>query len=307
MEAERKKGALLLVDSGNALFKFPGASDAAARARAELILETMGKLGTLAMAAGERDLNLGADFLKARAEQAHLKVLSANLTADGKPPFPASTVSKVGGVKVGLIGATRPGRFTSPGLEAGPVVPAVLAEVKRLRPSVELVVVLAAVPYADALQLLEETKGGVDLILHSHEARGPGPAQRGEWSYLLPSGERGRQLGRLELDLSGKGPFVDLAERERERQAVAALSMQVAQVQKRIERATDPAVRRELESSLANLEASKKAHEKAAGPAEKSARTLRLDWVTLGPELKDDPSIRAKVEQIEPPGPAAPN
>ncbi|MBI3183391.1 MAG: 5'-nucleotidase [Myxococcales bacterium] len=297
---------MVVVDAGNALFRVPGVGDEAARARAAFVLGSMGKLGTFAIAAGERDMNLGTDFLRATAEKAKVKVLSANLLGkDGKPLFPASAVATLNGVKVGFIGATRPGPvMAAPGVQGGPVVEPVLAAAKKLRPSVDLLVVLAAVPRPDALQLASEAKESVDLIIHSHEGRGPGPAQRGESSFLVPAGERGRHVGRLDLSLSGKGAFVDLKELEREKQMVEMVSSQIATVSKRLVAATDDKVRQELKASLATLEASKKSHQQAAASGA-GARTLKLEWLALGPEVKDDPQLKAEVEKIEPPGRAS--
>lgn len=308
LDEARKKGPTLVVDAGNALFKAPGLTDAVATARAEFILGAMGKLGTFAMAIGERDLNLGPGFLKANATKANVKLLSANLLdAEGKLLFPASEVIQVGGVKVALIGVTRPGPVQgSPGVKAGPVVPSVVEEAKRLRGKVELVVVLAAVPYADALQLAGEAKEAVDFVIHSHDSRGPMPAQRTDWNFTLSGGERGRQLGKLELVLSGRGPFVDLEEVAREKSMVEMLDRQIDTVKKRLAATQDKAARKDLSASLESLKASRASHQKAArASAPKRGRTLRLEWLALGPEIKDDPALKALVERIEPPGSAA--
>ena len=142
-----------MLDSGNALFQVPGQKDDASLRRAELILSTMGQLGTIAMAVGQRDLNWGHRALKANAEKAKVKVLSANLLGDdGKPLFPASTIAHTEIASIGVIGVSPVGVSpTVPGVRGEPVVPAVLAEAKRLKGKVDALVVLAAIPYADAL------------------------------------------------------------------------------------------------------------------------------------------------------------
>src|ERR1043165_656311 len=151
----RDAGPVLLVDAGNALFESSFAARAKGQAKAEFILRTMGELKTAAMAAGARDLALGPEFLDKAARRAGVPVLSANLTKDSKPIFPASTVVTVSGVKIGLVGVSPPiqGLDRFPSGRGEPPVKAALAEATKLRPKVDLLVALAAVSWGDALQL----------------------------------------------------------------------------------------------------------------------------------------------------------
>ena len=290
-----------MVDSGNALYRTVGVNDAMAVKRADFILLRMGRLGTFAMAVGARDLNAGPAAIKAIADKAKLKLLSANLTGkDGKLLFPGSVVATVGSVRVGLIGVSPPGPVEgSPGVKGAPVVAAVAKEAKALKGKVDLVVVLAAAPYPDALQISTELGDAVDLILNSHDSRGAGPAQRSEKNYLLPSGERGRQVGRLDLDLNGKGLFADKDEATREAQLVPMLKSQVVELRKRLDLATDEKVRADLKASITALEASQKAHEKNAAPDVRGARTLKLTWLSLGPEVTDEKTLKEEVDKLE--------
>ena len=58
--------------------------------------------------------------------------------------------------------------------------PAVAAEVKRLRTTekVDVVVLLAAVPYAEAVKLAQGAEG-VDFVVQSHDGRGVGIERQG--------------------------------------------------------------------------------------------------------------------------------
>jgi 2',3'-cyclic-nucleotide 2'-phosphodiesterase (5'-nucleotidase family) len=292
---------VLVVDSGNALYRVIGVDDAMAVKRADFIMAKMGQLGTFAMAVGARELNVGPAALKAAAEKSKVKLLAANLVgADGKPLFPGSAVITVGAVKVGLIGVSPPGPYPGvKGVQGLPVVAAVAREAKALKGKVDLVVLLAAVPYADALQLSTEVGDAVDLILNSHDGRGASPAQRNEKNYLLSSGERGRQVGRLDLELTGRGLFADLDEATREAQLVPMLQSQVDQLRKRLDVTKDEKARADLKASIESLELSKKSHAKNAAPDPKGARTLKLTWVSLGPEVKDEPALKDEVDKLE--------
>ncbi|MFY1832089.1 5'-nucleotidase [Myxococcus fulvus] len=311
---------VLVLDAGNALFKSRDSGDAPdARARAELVFAQMDAQGTTAMAVGTRDLSRGVDFLRKQSRKSKLKLLSANLAdAQGKLLFPASMVTQVGGLKVGLVGAspatTRPepmepsaqGKAASVQRQGLPVLPAVTAEVKRLREQkVDLVILLAAVPYNELLGLAGELEG-VDFVMQSHEGRGSGIAQRVGLTTVVPPGERGRQVAKLELSIDGPGRFVDVSERERTRDGLRIVEANLARAKERLAQTQDEAQKRALESTVASLEARRQSLEKTvAGGATPSARTHLLSYIQLGSDVPADPVVQKAVERVEPPGSAA--
>lgn len=272
---------MLVLDSGNALFATASVPDEAAKQRARLVLEAMGESGTVAMAAGARDLAAGADFLAEAASRARVPVLSANLVArDGSRVFPASLVVLVGGVRVGLIGASPSGP------RAGPVLPAVIAEAARLTGQVDLLVVLAALPMADAEALSTGLGRSVDLVFQSHDGRGLGVVGR-NGNLMLTSGDRGRGYGRMELTLAGTGPLVDATPLAEHRAQVAALERQTAEAR--------GAARRELEARRDAL-----LH--AAPPEPAGGRRIEsLRLIQLGPDVADDASLRSRVDRLAAP------
>ncbi|HYO56692.1 5'-nucleotidase [Archangium sp.] len=302
---------MLVLDAGNALFKSPTpGGDPKEKERAGLLLEQMDALGTTAMAVGARDLTLGTDCLARATKGRTMKLLSANLVdAAGKPLFPASTVATGGGVKFGLVGLSPEGPVTpQKGVVGSPPVPAALAESRRLREKekVDVVVVLAAVPYQDAVKLSQEVGNAVDFILHSHEGRGQGVAQRNDFASLVPTGERGRQVGRLELSVEGKGPFVDLSEEERARQQLKILDTHLQQARQSLAAAKDEKVRKTWEETIASFEARRKALELQVEPGKQGlGRTHRLSYIQLGSNVADDSAVKQLVERIEPPGSAS--
>ncbi|WP_257455478.1 bifunctional UDP-sugar hydrolase/5'-nucleotidase [Archangium lipolyticum] len=305
---------MLLLDAGNALFKSsnPG-GDPTEKARAQLLLEQMNALGTAAMAVGLRDLTLGTDFLvkATQGPNAKMKLLSANLVdAAGKPLFPASTVQTVNGVKVGLVGISPEGPVaTQKGVVGRPPVQAAIAESRRLRQAekVDVVVVLAAVPYVEAIKLSTQGGDAMDFIVQSHEGRTQGAAQRNDYATLVAPGERGRQLARLELSLDGgKGPFVDLSEADRARENLRILDDNIQQARKRMATMKDEAARNALQEAVANFEARRKVLAAQVGEGTQAARrTHRLTYIQLGSQVADDAELKKRVERIEPPGSAS--
>ncbi len=292
-----------MLDAGNALFKTPDSSDAASKERAEFILKTMGELGTTAMAVGRRDLAVGPEFLKKTAARAKVQLLSANLVdGRGKLLFAAATQLSIAGIRVGLLGLSP--LEAGAGIQSRPPVQAALVEARKLRAKVDLVIALAAVPHADALQLSKEAGDSIDLILQSHDARGAGIPQRSGSSYVIPTGERGRQIGRLELDLSGSGPFVDLGQRERNEQLIKMLDVQIAEARKRLDGAS-PDAKNSLSQTMRSFEARREAlAQETSSASAKSGRSLKLDFLMLGTEFSDDPALKARVAVLEPEPPA---
>ncbi len=292
-----------MLDAGNALFKASVSSDDASRRRAEFILRAMGQLRTAAMAVGARDLVAGPEFLKKTAAKAKVRLLSVNLVDDrGALLFEPSMRTSISGIRVGVLGISP---LQSGGrMRGNPPVQAALAEARKLKGKVDLIVALAAVPYADALQLSKEAGDTIDLILQSHEGRGVGIPQRNGDGFVIPTGERGRQLGRLELDLSNPGPWKDLGQKERDQQLIKVLDTQIAATQKRLE-ASSPRATGSLEKTLHGFQNRRETLAKEiAGSTESGGRLLRLDFLPLGAEYASDPALKAQITVLEPEGPS---
>jgi len=295
---------LLVLDSGNALFRAPGVSDEPMRERARFILDAMGRLGTKAMAVGTRDLPGGIDFLKDASKATGVKLLSANVKKDGKPAFDASALFTVNGVTVGVVGVTAPGPVPDlPGVTVDPTLDAVKAALKKLGKR-DVTVILAATSYADSLQLAQELKTGVDFVIQSGEFRGSQPPQRveGGSSYVMASAQKGQALSKVELSLGdGKGAFADLTSVERDKQQLGFLDQQLKTLEDRIAKAKDPAGVKDLKATrdlmLERRKTLKKSVDQQVAP---TAKTMKQSWIVLGSDVKDDEALKAEVLKYEP-------
>ncbi len=297
-----KAGPSLVFDTGNALFPFEGPQDEATKPRAKFILETMGKLGTKVMAAGAKDINFGATWLKATAAGTPVKVLSANLLENGKKVFDGSAIFEAGGVKVGFIGVIAPGETVgTTKMEATPIVPAVREELAKLKGKVDLIVVLAAVRQAESFKISSELKNDVDFIAVSSDARGNMPAQRTDGAWVLNPGARGQALAQLVVKLGGKGPYVDLGEIEREKEILRALDNQFAQFEPRLKAATDPESKKMMQQTISDLKARRAEQKKKVdvGVAP-DARTFDYTYVLLNDQVVDDAPLKKEVLKYEP-------
>jgi len=263
----------------------------------------MGKLGTRVMAAGGKDLNLGAAWLKKTAAGAGVTVLSANLLEQGKPVFDGSTVIAVNGVRVGFIAVIQPGELVDPRaqLTGTPLLPAVKGELLKLKGKTDLVLLLAAVGQADALQLSGAFKDDVDFIITSSESRGMLPAQRADGAWLLNPGARGQALAQLVVKLDGKGPYVDLAEVAREKELLQSLESRLAEFEPRLKAATDPESKKLMQQTVTDLKGRRAEQKKKVeqGVA-KDARTFDYTYVVLNDSVVDDAPLKAEVLKHEP-------
>jgi 2',3'-cyclic-nucleotide 2'-phosphodiesterase (5'-nucleotidase family) len=316
LELERSHGLpLVLMDAGNALFKeTTRREDPLVQQRAELVLEQMEALGTVAMAVGERDLSHGLSYLQkaTRARSKKMKLLSANLVDKaGKAPFAASMVVEAGGVKVGVVGVSPEGTPAGePGLTGRPPREAALAEARKLRQSrkVDVVVVLAAIPYQEAVKLALLANDAVDFVVQSHDAKGIGIGELvGSHAAVFPSGERGKQLTRLELSVDGPGPSKDLGSGSRARQQLRVVETNLQRANERLASTRDEPTRAELTQTIVELEGRLRQLEtEVEVKAPEGGRAHQLSYVTLGLAVADDPVLKQRVEQLQPSGAASP-
>jgi 2',3'-cyclic-nucleotide 2'-phosphodiesterase (5'-nucleotidase family) len=299
----RKKGPALVLDAGNALFHVPQPDGSASnKHRARFILSAMARSHTDAFAVGARDLNAGVAWLAEQVKAAHVPALSANLELpNGTRPFPGSVVLSAGGKKLGVVGATAPATYGT--ATARPALHPVRAEVKALRArGVDAVVLLAAVAYPDAIALARELGAEVDLVIQAHDGRGAGSAQAVGGTWLLPAGERGRAVGRLELRLDGEGPLRDSGEGMRRQRQLEHLDAQVVEVTRRLVAAKAPDVKASLQQALDGFE-KRRAGLKAESGKQLAGRSFDLTWVPLGPDVPSDAGLAAEAAKLEiPPG-----
>ncbi len=145
----------------------------------------------------------------------------------------------------------------------------------------------------------------MDLIFQSSDKRQPTVPKQEHSSFIISTGRRGQMVASVELELSGQGPLVDLGQVAREEQMLLLLDKQVAETRKRQAAAREPSQHKGLEETLKGFE-SRRAQVQAniAGLRNRSGRSLLLTPLLLGPDVADDPELKAKVDALEPPGTA---
>jgi 2',3'-cyclic-nucleotide 2'-phosphodiesterase (5'-nucleotidase family) len=288
---------MVLVDAGDALFRdaAPAAAELpAAEARARLVLAEMGRMGYQALAVGERDLALGADWLAREAEAAGVPLLAANLAGpDGHAPFPASRLVLAGGRRVGVF-AVLPAGALPGGLSASDPGQAARREAAALRSrGAEVVVGLFHVPAPAARQLAGELPG-LDAAVAAHDGLVQGAEVRG--AVLAFAVERARALGRLGMDLA-PGPWADAAAPERARQELGIVERSLSVARQRSGSAATEADRAAFAELAGNFErrAERLREEAARVPV---GRLFRNTLETLGPWVKEDALAARAVAEL---------
>ncbi|MBU0596190.1 metallophosphatase, partial [Candidatus Bipolaricaulota bacterium] len=200
-------GPLLLLDAGDAWHDFRRPTTAVWGA--DEMVSWMNRVGYDAMALGNHDLYWGPERLAELAERASFPLLCAVLRpiAGSRSPFASTAILQAGGFSVYVVGLATSEylAFSAfPWLRHVPPVEALRAELARVPEDTDLVIVLAHLPVADAVRIVEAVPG-IDVFItgHSHEET-PEPVLIGE-TVIVQSGMFARNLGRLDLDIDAGG------------------------------------------------------------------------------------------------------
>ncbi len=208
---------LFVVDAGDLFYKNVTLARAGdwekkvAKIDAQTVADSIALERPDAYVASENDLVFGLSDLKGLVKRAGLTTISANLYAGGARVFPASTVVERGGVRVGIIGVTKPesriqNYFSDREVEVKPLVESISAAAAELPNDLDLVVLLsnAGVPDTQAaLMKLAEGEVPIDLVFASNSNR---LLKAPNWAGGVPIVEplsRGKWLGRVDLILRG--------------------------------------------------------------------------------------------------------
>lgn len=211
--AARPRGSLLVLDGGDILTGTPLTDLDVRGSKGGGMLDFLEAVDYDAWVVGNHEFDKGLDNLALLTDQSRTSVLSANLrTPDGAAPLlPRQTYSEVferGDVRIGVIGVTTDslaGLMNRKDFERLKLVdPAVAvgAEVKRLDPDTDLLVVLSHMGVDDDVELARRVKG-IDLIVGGHSHTRLTAARRVEDTWIVQAGSYTRSLGVVDLVVEG--------------------------------------------------------------------------------------------------------
>lgn len=206
LEEHRAAGDVLYLDAGDLLSGTPYAQLERGGATGGAMVDLLGALQADAFAIGNHEYDLGGPNLERLLAHAGTPGLSANLE-----PAPAgsvaSTVIERGGIRVGVIGLTTPHlrRVVSKkgvgDTRALDVAPIVRAELERLDPDTDLLVVLSHIGVEDDVRLAEEVDG-IDLIVGGHSHTPIKEAKQVGDTWIVQAGSYARSLGEVRLHVA---------------------------------------------------------------------------------------------------------
>ncbi len=208
VESAREDGyPTILLDAGDAWQDFRNPIYAVWGGR--VMVAWMNHIGYDAMALGNHELYRGERHLGGLIDQAEFPILCANLkpVVGREEPFTSSKVIEVGGLHILLIGLITDEYFPYGDYQRLRYLPpeaALREEIDRIEGPVDLIVVVAHLPVAQAVRIAADIPD-VDVFVtgHSHEET-PAPVVVGD-TLIVQAGAFGDYLGRLLIDVDEDG------------------------------------------------------------------------------------------------------
>lgn len=212
IRANRGPDGVLLFDAGDLNTGTPLGEIDVNGAKGAAMLQFLDLLHYDAWALGNHEFDKGLENLRRYAKASTIPILSSNIhNGDGSLLLAhqeASHVFERNGLKVGVIGATteglrtlmRPAEYAT--LSVPPVADAVRAEVARLDPVTDLIVVLSHIGIEDD-RALAKAVPGIDLIVGGHSHTHLEVAEQVEGTWIVQAGSYTRSLGIVDLVVEG--------------------------------------------------------------------------------------------------------
>lgn len=211
LRATRPRKSVLLLDAGDQLTGTPLSDLEVDGAKGGAMNRFFSLLDYDAWAIGNHEFDKGLDNLMAYAAASPMTPLSANVRAeDGVSPLlPKQQFSQVferGGVKVGVIGATTEqlkglmSKADFARLTLLDVEKAVKAEVERLDPMTDAIVVLSHIGFDSDERLARYVKG-IDLIVGGHSHTRRYEASKVGETWIVQAGSYCRTLGVVDFEV----------------------------------------------------------------------------------------------------------
>ena len=207
---------LLLIDSGGSfaggIYDESIKGEDLDRERTEITVRAMAAMGYDAVCVGEEELAFGMTFLKEQAAASGIPFLSSNLVEarTGVPAMKAYEIQEVGGVRVGFIGLTNPEvkmgdfRKQNEGLDVVDPIRSASEWVQKLRPDVDILVVLSRLDETRSFLVAQEVSG-IDILVTEHGKDWRCKSVEVGKTLVVHSIDQGGQIGRVDVLTDEKG------------------------------------------------------------------------------------------------------
>jgi 2',3'-cyclic-nucleotide 2'-phosphodiesterase (5'-nucleotidase family) len=198
---------VILLDVGDA---FGGSGEEGCR-KAKVTIASMESMAYDALNLGAGEFLFGRPFLEEQRQQASYSFLSANLVNpdSGERPYAAYIVEEAGHLRVGVIGLVSPELYRGHELVAQDPLSSLKAVLPEVEEEAHLVIVLAQMSYAEAVELVNSVAGiDVMVIGGGGESAATEPARIND-TLLVQCTHWGMAVGELQITGNTDGQIVD--------------------------------------------------------------------------------------------------
>jgi len=197
---------VILLDVGNVF----GSGGEEGRRRAEVTIEAMELISYNALNLGESEFLFGRPFLEEQRERASFPFLSANLVNpdSGECPYVAYVVEKTGHLRVGIIGLVSPVLYRGHELVAQDPQSSLEAVLPEVKEEAHLVIVLAQMSYAEAIELIRNVEG-INVMVIGDVGESATEPVKINGALLVQCTHQGMAVGELQITGNTDGQIVD--------------------------------------------------------------------------------------------------
>lgn len=239
MDEERRKaqGGFLLLDSGNLFVsKSRKSCEQKELGKADLILKSYQSMAYDVINLSQSDLALGVPFLLKKAKNMKLPFLSSNLVKNGndKSVFDSTIVKKIDDLNVGIFGLMdlpKQGQ-KSANYKVKPPYNTARKMVNFLKDKADLIIALSSLSKEMNVKLLKNIEG-LDFII-STDRRTHTPIKIND-GYIVSSGNKGKYLGCLNINLKSLNRPLELKDISRK----GKLNSNISWLEQRIKKLDD--------------------------------------------------------------------
>lgn len=264
-----------------------------------------------AVGIGAHDLAAGVNLLKELQERHKTVWLSMNLVDPEKkePIFTPYLMTKVGGLKIALLGLTDDQRdHNGEGEEKGgytilpwqDTLPKILAQVGK---KVDMTILLSSYSYQINKEIAE-TVDGLHMILESGHAAPTAEPYKVEDTLIAQTGTRGKYLGMMRIDWNEAGQWTDksFTRLRTEENRLKRVNQQLARLEKQKDTAALAkntgykklsAEKKELTQSIKALKQSRD----SAAPEDDGMCKYTNRFVPLNTSLPEDPEVKKIIDR----------
>ena len=302
---------MLLLDAGDLLFpdSITPEETAQREVKAELILQANVAMGVDAAAVGDQDLALGVHWLAEEAKKTGYPFLSANLlTSDGKPVFPGHVTKTVCGTKVGIFSVMTPTGLdgkpvlgNDPGYRIDDPIETAKKEIAGLQlDGAQVIVAVTHLGLTEDLQLADAAPG-IAMIFGGHSESPLAEPQKKGSTWIFQTGQKGKQLGLLTLDLAGPLPQAitsvkDASDASRAQLRIQTYQDRIAEVKQQLAAATEDDRKQILNDQIAFYQEQIDLESKALPKPGEAGSTLNNELIELNRDVPDEPKVEALVD-----------